>query len=44
MRIKDLLIDLQNYDELNNDEQKRLRESYNITIKQIQEIKNTIGN
>ena len=42
-RMKDLLIDLQTYDELNEDEQKRIRETYCITKKDVAEILAVMG-
>lgn len=41
-RIKDLILDIQTYNKLNLDEQKRLRETYNITIKEVEEIQEVL--
>ena len=39
-RMKDLLYDLENYDLLNADEQKTIREIYNITLNDVETLKN----
>ena len=41
-RIKDLILDIQTYNKLNLDEQKRLREVYNLTIKDVEEIRKVL--